>query len=660
MPDNVLIATANDANGAHQKVVNEYLDAGGLPVPVTAATPLPVLASISTAGLATSTGQTTGNNTLASIDSKTAALGQQLAAASTPVVLTAAQLATLTPPAQITGFALAANQQTNAITDAQIRATALPVSGAFFQATQPVSGTVSTGLSQPLTDTQLRLTPVPVSGTVVTGGLTDTQIRATPLPISGTVSTGLSQPLTDTQIRATALPVSGTFFQATQPVSLLSDADNTATGSLTAAAQTVVLPMAAKSAAAVVITGTWAGTITFEGTVDGTNWASINAVAASTSQPQATTTVNGLYRLTPAGLLQIRAIMSAFTSGTATLSMRASLGVGGIFANQILPTKITDGTNTATIKPASTASAATDLPLVVALHPSSATPNFAAAQAVTGTFFQATQPVSLATNTPTIQAGTALIGKVGIDQTTPGTTNLVALAANQSVNVAQINGITPLMGNGVTGTGSQRVTLASDGTAISTAGFMSVKIDQTTPGTTNAVTDTKLPASAAAADALANPTITQIGVENMLFNGTSWDRQRGMSVATTTGDTGAKTATGNGATQTNVGNKGVQVFIVLGTVSGTTPTAVFKIQGSVDGGTTFYDIPGATTASLTASTNVGIMLFPGVTVTAGSTITGTTAGVSAILPRTWRMVWTIGGTTPSFTITSITYNYIPY
>ena len=70
MPDNVLIATANDVNGAHQKVVNEYLDAGGLPVSVSSANPLPVLASISTAGLATSTGQTSGNASLSSIDAK--------------------------------------------------------------------------------------------------------------------------------------------------------------------------------------------------------------------------------------------------------------------------------------------------------------------------------------------------------------------------------------------------------------------------------------------------------------------------------------------------------------------------------------------------------------------------------------------------------------
>jgi hypothetical protein len=67
-------------------------------------------------------------------------------------------------------------------------------------------------------------------------------------------------------------------------------------------------------------------------------------------------------------------------------------------------------------------------------------------------------------------------------------TQPVSLTGNQAVNVAQINAVAPLMGNGVTGTGSQRVTLASDNTAISTAGFMSVKIDQTTVGTTNAVT----------------------------------------------------------------------------------------------------------------------------------------------------------------------------
>jgi hypothetical protein len=67
--------------------------------------------------------------------------------------------------------------------------------------------------------------------------------------------------------------------------------------------------------------------------------------------------------------------------------------------------------------------------------------NFPATQAVSGTFWQTTQPVS------------------GTITTTP--------PSNASSNISQINGITPLMGNGLTGTGSQRVTIASDNTAFS-------------------------------------------------------------------------------------------------------------------------------------------------------------------------------------------------
>lgn len=60
------------------------------PMPVTGAFSLPT-------GASTEAKQDVGNTSVASIDTKTPALGQALAAASTPVVLTAAQLATLTP-----------------------------------------------------------------------------------------------------------------------------------------------------------------------------------------------------------------------------------------------------------------------------------------------------------------------------------------------------------------------------------------------------------------------------------------------------------------------------------------------------------------------------------------------------------------------------------
>lgn len=58
------------------------------------------------AGISTAAKQDLGNSSLSSIDLKTPSLGQALAGASVPVVLTAAQLITLTPPAAITNYAL--------------------------------------------------------------------------------------------------------------------------------------------------------------------------------------------------------------------------------------------------------------------------------------------------------------------------------------------------------------------------------------------------------------------------------------------------------------------------------------------------------------------------------------------------------------------------
>lgn len=58
-----------------------------------------------------------------------------------------------------------------------------------------------------------------------------------------------------------------------------------------------------------------------------------------------------------------------------------------------------------------------------------------------------------------LPAGSNVIGKAGIDQTTPGTTNAVSLSHLGSTAIAT--------GNGVAGAGVQRVTIASDQTAFS-------------------------------------------------------------------------------------------------------------------------------------------------------------------------------------------------
>jgi len=100
-----------------------------------------VQSSVLPSGASTSANQTTGNSSLSSIDGKVPVLGQALAASSIPVILPSATIATLTPPAAITGFATSTKQDT-LLTELQLKADLTetqPVSGTFFQATQPVS-----------------------------------------------------------------------------------------------------------------------------------------------------------------------------------------------------------------------------------------------------------------------------------------------------------------------------------------------------------------------------------------------------------------------------------------------------------------------------------------------------------------------------------------
>jgi hypothetical protein len=80
------------------------------------------------------------------------------------------------------------------LTDAELRATAVPVSGTFYPATQPVSGSVS------------------VSNFPASQAVTGTFWQATQ-PVSGTVAVS-NHP--------SSMAVTGTFWQATQPVSLAS------------------------------------------------------------------------------------------------------------------------------------------------------------------------------------------------------------------------------------------------------------------------------------------------------------------------------------------------------------------------------------------------------------------------------------------------------
>lgn len=279
---------------------------------------------------------------------------------------------------------------TGPLTDTQIRATPLPVSGtvtvgnaslavtgAFFQATQPVSAAAlplpagaSTAAKQPALGTAgtasvdvltvqgiASMTALKVDGSGVTQPVSGTFWQATQ-PVSGTVTANagsgtmaVSGPLTDTQLRAVAVPVSGTFWQATQPVSI---------------------------AASVAVTGPLTDT-------------QLRAVAVPVSGTffQATQPISAAALPLPTGA----ALDATLTGGTQQAQLKSG----------------TKGSSTAALVTSVSVDANTQ-----ALHANIT--NFPASQAVTGTFWQATQPVSgtffQATQPVSIAASVAVTGPV--------------------------------------------------------------------------------------------------------------------------------------------------------------------------------------------------------------------------------------------------------
>jgi hypothetical protein len=132
----------------------------------------------------------------------------------------------------------------------------------------------------------------------------------------------------------------------------------------------------------------------------------------------------------------------------------------------------------------------------------------------------------------------------------------------------------------------------------------------------------------------------------------------GLGTIGLTGDSGAKTATGNGATQTApLTAKGVVAIVVTTPVTGTTPTCAFKIQCSLDAGTNWVD--SCATGNTTAAGTFGLIIYPTIAATSAGTATQSiSTKIGSFMAPTWRVAWTIGGTTPSFTISSIRFQYL--
>lgn len=107
-----------------------------------------------------------------------------------------------------------------------------------------------------------------------------------------------------------------------------------ATGSLAALNAAQALSLNGATGFAVDVRGTFSATILIQGTVDGTNWITLSVlpIGAGLNVAQvASITGVGAWWGSGNGLQQVRATMSAYTSGTATVVLRAMQAAGMVF-----------------------------------------------------------------------------------------------------------------------------------------------------------------------------------------------------------------------------------------------------------------------------------------------------------------------------------------
>jgi hypothetical protein len=178
----------------------------------------------------------------------------------------------------------------------------------------------------------------------------------------------------------------------------------------------------------------------------------LKQISASVQTPPSTAVTNaGTFAVQAAGTVADGAdATQGVTTGAAVITDATGTiqqylrGLIKQFAAGAYSLKVWDGTNTAAVKPASTAPSATDPAFVVAISPNSVNANGRAADASSAPVALSNEDVTLLTTIGTntaaaIPAGTAVMGKVGIDQTSDGTTNAVRLLAETTKVVGTVN-----------------------------------------------------------------------------------------------------------------------------------------------------------------------------------------------------------------------------
>ena len=94
----------------------------------------------------------------------------------------------------------------------------------------------------------------------------------------------------------------------------------------TTAKSTLTAPLSSLSGSAVIqLFGTFTATVYFQGTADGSDWVSVNALPVSGTQTAVTSaTAAGAWRVNVSGLLFISACIEEYTSGTSVTTITSS------------------------------------------------------------------------------------------------------------------------------------------------------------------------------------------------------------------------------------------------------------------------------------------------------------------------------------------------
>lgn len=279
----------------------------------------------------------------------------------------------------------------------------LPVSGTFYQVTQPVS---------------LATLPALPSGSNTIGGVTQ----------SGTWNIGLGT-INDTSpstVNITAQDtnsVTNTYANSQVFITGTPTAGSTAAFALSTGYNTVRF----------LVTGTWTGTLVVEWSPDSSTWIAQGIHQTGTSYSTSSFTNNFTGQGSAAGFTNVRIRSTAAWTGTATVRVVESINEATTYiGNGIALRDATIQSNMATIKSASTSALATD-PALVVTTPTSVTSSSPAATSVTSS-----SASILASNTArreaiVINTGTTVVF-LGLGQTPTITAYAVVLKACSSAN----------------------------------------------------------------------------------------------------------------------------------------------------------------------------------------------------------------------------------